>query len=169
MERAILFSEEALEIELGEGAERGDDPEETRRIRRAAELLPGRTLPALDAGECAHAVAAHYAFPHYKDPGGLNRLSRGARDQDQTRDDGDRADRASDALAGGGEAFDGDRRRDHGHRAKVHDADDEQDRHQAGAAEAALDAELQAVSQAVPASAGSARPARRASRGSRPR
>ena len=65
-ERSVLFPEEELEIALGEGA---DDPDEVRRIWAAAELLPGRTLPTLDASTCANQVAEHYGLPHYENPG----------------------------------------------------------------------------------------------------
>lgn len=65
-ERALIFSDEQLEIALSEDP---DDPEEVRRIWQAAELQPGRTVPSVDAGECAHAVAAHYSLPHYEDRG----------------------------------------------------------------------------------------------------
>lgn len=65
-ERPIFFSEEELEIAIGEEA---DDAEEVRRIWRTAEILPGRTLPSLDSRECARQIAQHYGLPHYDDGG----------------------------------------------------------------------------------------------------
>src|SRR5438876_9443717 len=51
-----------------------------------------------------------------------------------------------DALTGRCETFDGDGCRHDSHRAKVHDPDDQEDRHQTGTAVAAAKSEAQAVS-----------------------
>ena len=70
----------------------------------------------------------------------------------------DDPDGSRDALTGRCETFDGDGGRHDSHRAKVHDPDDQEDRHQTGAAAAAVEAEAQAVS---PGRAGVGRPVRR--------
>jgi len=55
-------------------------------------------------------------------------------------------DGSRDALTGRCETFDGDGCRHDSHRAKVHDPDDQEDRHQTGTAVAAVESETQAVS-----------------------
>ena len=70
-------------------------------------------------------------------PGPIRRVREGAssepgcsRDQKQPCPDGDGPDDSRDALTGRCETFDGDGCRYDGHRAKVHDPDDQEDRHQ---------------------------------------
>src|SRR5882724_3012740 len=69
-----------------------------------------------------------------------------SRDQKQPCPDDDGPDGSSDALTSRCETFDGDGRRHDSHRAKVHDPDDQEDRHQTGTALAAMEAEAQTVS-----------------------
>jgi len=69
-----------------------------------------------------------------------------SRDHKQPRPDDDGPDGSRDALTGRCETFDGDGCAHHSHRAKVHDADDQEDRHQTGTALAAVEPEAQAVS-----------------------
>src|SRR2546426_1979929 len=77
-----------------------------------------------------------------------------SRDQNQPCPDDDGPGDSRDALTGRCETFDGDGCRDDSHRAKVHDPDDEEDRHQTHAALTAVEAEAQAVS---PGGAGAGR------------
>src|SRR5258705_7970923 len=70
-----------------------------------------------------------------------------SRDQKQPCPDNDGPDGSRDALTGRCETLDGDGCRHYSHRAKIHDADDQEDRHQTGTAVAAVEAEAQAVSQ----------------------
>src|SRR5512132_468858 len=70
-----------------------------------------------------------------------------SRDQKQPCPDGDDPDGSRHALTGRCETFDGDGCRHDSHRAKVHDPDDQEDRHQTETAVAAVEAEAQAVSQ----------------------
>src|SRR5688500_18257570 len=72
--------------------------------------------------------------------------SRCSRDQKQTCPDDDGADGSRDALTSRCETFDRDRCRHGSHRAKVHDPDNQKDGHQTGAAGAAVETEVQAVS-----------------------
>ena len=83
-----------------------------------------------------------------------------SRDQKQPcpHDDGPGGSR--DALTGRCETFDGDGCRHDSHRAKVHDADDQEDRHQTDTAVAAVEAEAQAVSPGRAGSDGNVRRAR---------
>src|ERR671910_3038529 len=67
------------------------------------------------------------------------------RDQEQPRPDGDGSDGSRDAPTGRSETLDGNGCCYDSHRAQVHDPDDEEDRHQAATAEAAMEAEAQAV------------------------
>src|SRR5712671_1499067 len=69
-----------------------------------------------------------------------------SRDQKQPCPDDDGPDGSRDALTGRRETLDGDGCRSDSHRAKVHDPDDQQDRHQTETALAAVEAEAQAVS-----------------------
>src|SRR5205823_8740743 len=69
-----------------------------------------------------------------------------ARDQKQPCPDGAGPGGSRDALAGRCETLDGDGCRHDSHRAKVHDPDDQEDRHQTGTAAAAVEAEAQAMS-----------------------
>src|SRR5713101_4379689 len=69
-----------------------------------------------------------------------------SRDQKQPCPDDDGPGDARDARTGRGETFDGDGCRHDSHRAKVHDPDDQEDRHQTGTAVGAVEAEAQAVS-----------------------
>ena len=84
-----------------------------------------------------------------------------SRDKKQSCPDDDGPDGSRDALAGRCETFNGDGCRHHSHRAKVHDPDDQEDRHETDTAVAAVEAEAQAVS---PGRAGSVRPRPGASR-----
>ena len=68
------------------------------------------------------------------------------RDPKQCDRNDNRSDGSRDAPTGRGETFGGDGGRYDGHRAQVHDPDDQQDRRQAGAAAAAVEAEAQAMS-----------------------
>ena len=63
-----------------------------------------------------------------------------SRDQKQPCPDDDGPGDSRDALTGRCETFDGDGCRHDSHRAKVHDPDDQEDRHQTGAAAAAVEA-----------------------------
>src|ERR1700676_2379227 len=69
-----------------------------------------------------------------------------SRDQTHPCPDDDGPDGSRDALTGRCETFDGDGCRDDSHRAKVHDPDDEEDRHQTGPAVDAAEFEARAVS-----------------------
>src|SRR5215471_19004142 len=69
-----------------------------------------------------------------------------SRDQKQTCHDDDGPDGSRDALTGRCETFDGDDCRHDSHREKVHDADDEKDRHQTGTTVAAVESKAQAMS-----------------------
>src|SRR5215472_12355499 len=69
-----------------------------------------------------------------------------SRDQNQPCPDSTRPDGSRDALAGWCETFDGDCRRHDGHRAKVHDPDDQEDHHQTGTALAAMESQTETVS-----------------------
>src|SRR5882762_11062094 len=69
-----------------------------------------------------------------------------SRDQKQPCPDGDGPGASRDALTGRCETLDGDGCRHDGHRAKVHDADDQEDHYQTDTAAAAVQAEAQAVS-----------------------
>src|SRR5215216_1876726 len=69
-----------------------------------------------------------------------------SRDQEQACPDGDGPRGSGDALTGRCETLDGDGCRQHSHHAKVHDPDDQEDRHQTETAVAAVEAEVQAVS-----------------------
>src|SRR5512132_203767 len=69
-----------------------------------------------------------------------------SRDQKQPCPDGDDPDGSRHALTGRCETFDGDGCRHDSHRAKVHDPDDQEDRHQTETAVAAVEAEAPAVS-----------------------
>ena len=64
-----------------------------------------------------------------------------SRDQKQPCPDDDGPGGSRDALTGRCETFDGDGCRHDSHRAKVHDPDDQEDRHQTGTALAAVEAE----------------------------
>ena len=68
-----------------------------------------------------------------------------ARDQKQTRPDAYCPDGSRDTLTGRYETFDGDDGRHDSHCAKVHDPDDQEDRHQTGTTEAAVQSKAQAV------------------------
>ena len=61
-EKEAFFETEGLETLL-EFTEEEEEKDELRRIWSQAELLPGRTEPGLNAGGCAHKVAAFYSFP----------------------------------------------------------------------------------------------------------
>src|SRR5712692_11585115 len=67
-------------------------------------------------------------------------------DQNQPCPDHDGPGGSRDALTGRCETLDGDGGRHDSHRAKVHDPDDQEDRHQTDTAVAAVEAEAQAVS-----------------------
>src|SRR6266571_682895 len=69
-----------------------------------------------------------------------------SRDQKQTCPDGDGPGGSRDALTGRCETFDGDRCRHDSHRAKVHDPDDQEDRHEPDTAVGTVKAEAQTVS-----------------------
>src|SRR5438876_11489875 len=69
-----------------------------------------------------------------------------SRDQKQPCPDDDGPDGLREARTGRCETFDGDGCRHDGHRAKVHDPDDQKDRYETEAALAAVEAEAQAVS-----------------------
>src|SRR5215208_1612392 len=69
-----------------------------------------------------------------------------SRDQKQPCPDDDGPGASRDALTGRCETFYGDGCRYDSHRAKVHDPDDQEDRHQTETAVAAVEAEAQAVS-----------------------
>src|SRR5499425_837744 len=69
-----------------------------------------------------------------------------SRDQKQTCHDDDGPDGSRDALTGRCETFEGDDCRHDSHREKVHDPDDEKDRHQTGTAVAAVESKAQAMS-----------------------
>ena len=70
----------------------------------------------------------------------------GSRDQKQPYPDDDGSDGVCDALTNRGETLDGDGYRHDRHRAKVHDPDAQEDRHQTGTAVAAVESEAQAMS-----------------------
>ena len=67
-------------------------------------------------------------------------------DQKQPHPDDRDPNSSRDALTSRREAFDGNGRRHEGHRAEIHDSDDEEDHHQTDAAAAALESETQAMS-----------------------
>jgi len=69
-----------------------------------------------------------------------------SRDQKQPRPDDDGPDGSRDALTGRCETFGRNGCRHDSHRAKVHDPDEQEDRHQTGTAATAVEAEAQAVS-----------------------
>src|SRR5687768_17616513 len=69
-----------------------------------------------------------------------------SRDQKQPYPDDDGSDGSRDALTSRCETFDGDGCRHDSHRAKVHDPDDQENRHQTATAVAAVETEAQAVS-----------------------
>jgi hypothetical protein len=69
-----------------------------------------------------------------------------SRDQKQPCPDHDGPGGSRDALTGRCETFDGDGCRHNSHRAKVHDPDDQEDRHETDTAVGAVEAEAQAVS-----------------------
>ena len=69
-----------------------------------------------------------------------------SRDQNQPCPDDDGPGGSRDALTGRCETLDGDGCRHDSHRAKVHDPDDQEDRHQTDTAVAAVETEAQAVS-----------------------
>src|SRR5260221_9160235 len=68
-----------------------------------------------------------------------------SRDDEQSCPDDDSSDGSGDARTGRCETFDGDGCRHDSHGAQVHDADDEEDRDQAGTAVAAVEPEPQTV------------------------
>ena len=68
-------------------------------------------------------------------------------EQIQSRSDDDDARSSCDEPCGRCESFDGDDRRYNSHRAKVHDSDHQEDRHQTGTTAAAVQAQMYAVSQ----------------------
>src|SRR5256714_3415512 len=108
------------------------------------------------AGRTAHAGAG--CRPLVIVPGTSNGMSRSSmnadassesgcsRDQKQPCPDDDGSDGSRDALTARCETFDGDGCRHDSHRAKVHNPDDQEDRHQTDTAVAAVEAEAQAVS-----------------------
>ncbi|HMF50563.1 MAG TPA: hypothetical protein VK603_18055, partial [Candidatus Saccharimonadales bacterium] len=69
-----------------------------------------------------------------------------SRDQKQPCPDDDGPGGSGDALTGRCETLDGDGCRHDSHRAKVHDPDDQEDRHQTDTTVAAVESEAQAVS-----------------------
>src|SRR5258708_10068175 len=71
---------------------------------------------------------------------------RGSRDQEQACRDGDGPGGSRYALTGRCETLDGNGCGHNSHRDEVHDTDGQEDRYQAGAAVAAVEAEAQAVS-----------------------
>jgi hypothetical protein len=60
-ERDAFFGDKSLQLEL-ELAQSEDEKEELSRIWKDSELLPGRTQPSIDAGECAWKVVHYYGF-----------------------------------------------------------------------------------------------------------
>jgi hypothetical protein len=81
-----------------------------------------------------------------------------SRDQEQSCPYDDGSDGSRDALTGRCETLDGDGCRHDSHRAKVHDPDDQEDRHQTETAVGQWRPRRRPCRQAVPASAGSVQP-----------
>ena len=84
-----------------------------------------------------------YVWTHHADASGE---PDGSRDKQQCRPDDDHSDSSRRLLTGRREPFDGDGRRDDGHRAQVHDTGNEQDHHEIGATGTAAQPELYAMS-----------------------
>lgn len=63
-EREVIFDERKLASEL-RFADSESERLQLERTWRDAEIQPGRTVPPIDARNCAHKIASYYGFPGY--------------------------------------------------------------------------------------------------------